>query len=95
MANFILNIIEYCIVVLILMGIGTIVTWYPVRFTTLRSYLFMVVLKICVVMAASGPLIYIIRKFLIYINFLPSSGYDGLAWYLDNIFLRIIEGVIL
>lgn len=95
MANFILNIIEYCIVVLILMGIGTIVTWYPVRFTTLRSYLFMVVLKICVVMAASGPLIYIIRKFLIYINFLSSSGYDGLAWYLDNVFLRIIEGVIL
>jgi hypothetical protein len=51
----------------------------------------MLALKIFVLWAATGPIVYLIRELLIYINFMPEAIKDDqFVWYLNNIYFQIL-----
>lgn len=89
MENLTLSILQYILVVLTIIFIWKIVIWYPTRRTTTLSCLWMCMWKIFVLWIATGPVIYLLRKFLIHINFLTPTIDDCFAWYINNIFFQL------
>lgn len=89
--NLSMSIIQCIIVMLTIVFVGKIIIWYPIKSTGTLWFLCMLALKIFVLWAATGPIVYLIRELLIYINLMPEAIKDDqFVWYLNNIYFQIL-----